>query len=178
MRLERCGANAAAVAPERRASLSLPTFDARVAGKAVGYADLLWIAPYAIAAVTALADAGHQEYCGREGKSGRGADSFREVLFNNLAWFHFDMFGRPPETERTRGARDGRSVEWAQEVLLLAAEKIPPVLIAGYGQQDHAMQAMRMELAAINEAAELATATVGDRLAAGASFVRRHTDSG
>lgn len=195
MRLERCGANPAALSETERATLALPSLEVRVPGKLtfsrapstraasgarvpsepLGYRELLHLAPYAVAALVALADVGFQRHAGRASNTGPPADSFREVLFNLLAWFHLDIFGRLPEAERGEwGARSGRSVEWAEEVLLLAEQKIPPVLRLACGPRDAAWRALVLQQIALTEAAELKAATVAGWLKKGCSFARRN----
>jgi hypothetical protein len=96
------------------------------------------------------------------------------VLFNYLAWCHVDMFGCPPEAEQHRGERDGRSIEWAREFLLLATEKVPPVLVLAYGMPAATEEVKDAECDAIKAVSQLSDATLADWLAEGARFVRRH----
>jgi hypothetical protein len=158
-----------------RATPYLSRFAIVPAGTVASIDDVLPVAPFAIAMIVALADrAATAAKAGGKGRKGRRGDNFTEVLFNYVAWCHLDMFGCLPETERNRGERDGRSVLWASEFLLLAAEKIPPLLVPSYGLPADTDRAVELQRHALLDASQLSNATVADRLAEGGRFVARH----
>lgn len=109
----------------------------------------------------------------RPGRPGHPPDSFREVLFNGLTWRHKEMFGRWPEIELAPGERNGRSVLWAKEVVLLAKVRIPLVLRSRFNTPE-AEEALAFETTAINDLAELYDSTVADWLKKAAAFCRQH----
>jgi hypothetical protein len=128
---------------------------------------------YGLAAMISAAEGAVQEATKSKPtrRLGRPPDHFQGVLFNGLAWLHKAMFDRWPEIDFERGDRGGKSVSWAEEVILLARERIPRVLRPSF-ETPEAWEAVRLETKAINELSELSTSTIADWLKKGVAVVR------